>query len=101
MGQITGRTGRRLLVTALALIVTAPAAGDTVRMGNQVLKRGDSKMELLDVAGEPDSRQGLETRYGGHSGERWYYRLEHNYPPKIVTFTIRDGRIVEIEEDLL
>lgn len=101
MGKGRGKSGMALLVTVLILLVPAPAAGDMVRMGNQVLKRGDSKMELLDVAGEPDSQEGLETRYGGHSGERWYYKLEHNYPPKVVTFTLRDGRIVSIEEDLL
>ena len=88
-------------VIALILAASGPAAADMVRMGNQVLTTGDSKMELLHVAGEPDSQERLETLFGGLAGERWYYTIEDNYPPKVVTFTIRGGRIVEIEEDLL
>lgn len=101
MGQGKATTERGLLAIALGLLTATAAAGDTVRMGNQVLKRGDSKMELLHVAGEPDWQEDLETPFGGRSGERWYYKLEHNYPPKVVTFTLQGGRIVGIEEDLL
>lgn len=101
MGQKMGKTRKAFLAIILVFLAVTPAVGDTVRMGNQVLKQGDSKMELLEVAGEPDSREELETLFGGRSGERWYYKLEYNYPPKIVTFTIRGGRIVKIEEDLL
>lgn len=92
---------RRLSVLLLAMGLGGPAQADMVRIGNQVLKTGDSKMELLRVAGEPDEREELETVFGGRSGERWYYTLEANYPDKIVTFTIQGGRIVKIEEDLL
>jgi hypothetical protein len=91
----------RLSLGLLGALLAAPALADMVRIGNQVLKTGDSKMELLRVAGEPDERDDLETLFGGRSGERWYYTLEHNRPVKVVTFTIRDGRIVKIEEDLL
>ena len=94
---MTGRLAALLLAACLA----GPAHADMVRIGNEVLKTGDSKMELLRVAGEPDEREELETLYGGRSGERWYYTIETNYPDKIVTFTIRGGRIVKIEEDLL
>lgn len=70
-------------------------------MGNQVVTTGDSKMELLHAAGQPDSQERLETLFGGLAGERWYYTIEDNYPPKVVTFIIRGGRIVKIQEELL
>lgn len=91
--------GLGMAVTLLAL--AGAAAADMVRIGTQVLNTGDSKMELLHVAGEPDEREEIETRFGGRAGERWYYTLEDNYPDKIVIFTIRDGRIAAIEEELL
>lgn len=92
----------RGLGTAVTLLALAgAAAADMVRIGAQDPKTDDSKMERLHVAGAPDEREEIETRFGGRAGERWFYTFEDNYPDKIVIFTIRNGRIAAIEEGLL
>ena len=73
---------------------TAAHAFDTYRVGSRLIRTGDSVSELVALIGAPLYKETIETRHGGFVGERWQYRLDG----KAVTFTIRDGRIVHIEE---
>ncbi len=84
---------RWTMLLCLAFSTAAPAF-DTYRVGSQLIHTGDSATELLDVLGNPVYKEPIETGRGGFVGERWQYRLDG----KAVTFTIRDGRIVHIDE---
>ena len=84
---------RWTMLLCLAFSTAAPAF-DTYRIGSQLIHTGDSATELLDVLGNPVYKEPIETGRGGFVGERWQYRLDG----KAVTFTIRDGRIVHIDE---
>ncbi|HEY6986459.1 MAG TPA: DUF2845 domain-containing protein [Rhodanobacteraceae bacterium] len=82
-------------ILLLGLVLSAPVlAFDTYRVGSQLIRTGDSVSELLDLLGNPVYKETIETGRGGFVGERWQYRLDG----KAVTFTIRDGRIVHIDE---
>lgn len=73
---------------------TAVHAFDTYRIGSRLIRTGDSVSELVALIGEPLYKEPIETRHGGFIGEHWQYRLDN----KAVTFTIRDGRVVHIDE---
>jgi len=72
----------------------AAHAFDTYRVGDRLVRVGDSVSELIDVLGEPVYKEPVTTRYGGYVADRWQYRLDG----KAVMFTIHGGRIERIEE---
>jgi hypothetical protein len=84
---------RWLLVAGLALSTLAHAF-DTYRVGSHLLSVGDSVSALVDTLGQPLYKEAVESRFGGYIADRWQYRLDG----KAVTFVIRGGRIVRIEE---
>jgi hypothetical protein len=80
---------------ACALLVSIQAyATDTYRIGNRVVEVGDSAGKLAEIAGTPLFKEPIESKQGGHEGERWQYRLDGS----TVTFVVREGKIISIEQ---
>jgi hypothetical protein len=82
-----------VLLLALGLPALAQAF-DTYRFGSKLISVGDSASKLADLAGQPGYKEPIENKRGAFIGERWQYRIDG----KTVTFTIREGRVSEIEE---
>jgi hypothetical protein len=80
-------------VTAL-LCAGGAHALDTYRFGSRIVEVGDSASKLVELAGQPVYKEPIETRQGGHEGERWQYS-EGNLS---VTFVIKESRIAAIEQ---
>ncbi|WP_049622228.1 DUF2845 domain-containing protein [Frateuria defendens] len=88
---------RRLgVVAGLALLGMAGAAqaGDTLRMGTQVLVTGDSVARVVELLGTPAYKEPIENRFGAYRGERWQYPLGQH----VVTLTIVAGKVGDIED---
>jgi hypothetical protein len=82
-----------MLILTAAFAASAMAF-DTYRLGSRVIGVGDSVSSLVELAGQPIHKEPVETSDGGFVGELWQYRVGR----KAVTFTIRAGRITQIDE---
>lgn len=82
-----------ILVAGLLAAGLATAA-DTYRSGSRVISVGDTAARLMQVVGAPTLREPVENKHGGRIGERWQYALDG----KTVTFEIRDGKVLSIDE---
>ena len=85
---------RRSAFLFALLAGVAAAAGGNYQAHGKVLSPGDPMTKVLDVMGEPESKEPVQNKFGAQQGEYWYYRDGN----KIVKFYISAGRIVEIEE---
>ncbi|KRF01915.1 hypothetical protein ASG87_10440 [Frateuria sp. Soil773] len=82
------------LAIALLGLSLAAQAGNTLRVGNQVLTVGDSATHALELLGTPAYKEPLENAYGAYRGERWQYPRGR----RVVTLTIVAGKVGEIED---
>jgi hypothetical protein len=85
---------RWIVLVAGLLLAFGVAASDSVRFGSHVVTVGDSEGKVLQVAGEPDRRVALETKFGGAAG----YRLDYERGRKTVQIYIEGGRVTAISE---
>lgn len=78
-----------LLAMTLLLASTADASCElsSARLGNQLLKVGDSERKVLEH--EPDRSVQLQNRYGGPTGIRYDFYLRG----KTIQVYVRGGRI--------
>jgi hypothetical protein len=86
---------RRYLVILLLSLSLAAHASDTLRIGSAVLTVGDSAVRAMQLLGKPDFKEPVESDFGGYQGERWQYQRDDGH---IVTVTIVDGKVAEIED---
>ena len=84
---------RSLFFSAL-IFATSAYAADTFRFGKRIVEVGDSAAKLVEVGGSPAYKEPIESKEGGHQGERWQY----NQDGSSVTFVIKDGKIASIEQ---
>lgn len=84
----------RGLLFSLLIFACSAYAADTFRFGNRIVEVGDSAAKLVEVGGAPAYKEPIESKEGGHQGERWQYSREGG----TVTFVIRDGKIAAIEQ---
>lgn len=84
---------------AAALFVGAVSVADAGwRVGNKLIREGDTMAKVLRVAGQPDMKNRIESREGGTVGNRWYYVIE-GYNAKTVIITFQGGRVVDIRRE--
>jgi hypothetical protein len=88
-------------IMLLALAMAGASAADAVRVGYWVLKTGDAERKVLQAMGPPDARAPLRIPGRAPSGQRWYYSLSDRETPRVVTITLRSGRIATIQEKRL
>ncbi|RDI98562.1 DUF2845 domain-containing protein [Dyella solisilvae] len=86
---------RRLLAVLLMSLSVAAHAGNTFRVGNSVLTVGDSAARVMQLMGQPDYKEPVESDFGGFRGERWQYMRDNGH---VVTITILSGRIYDIQD---
>jgi hypothetical protein len=85
----------RALILAVALLAAgAVSASDTFRSGSRVITVGDTAAKLSQIVGTPTLKEPIESKEGGHLGERWQYAIDG----KTVTFEIRSGKVASIDE---
>jgi len=85
---------RPVLFASALLLAGSVHALDTYRFGSRIVEVGDSVGKLVELAGQPVYKEPIETKHGGHEGDRWQYS-EGNLT---VTFVIKESRIVAIEQ---
>ena len=85
---------RWLLVPLLAISLNVCAAA-TLRVGQQVLSVGDTASKVITLLGRPDFKVPVENKFGAYLGERWQYKREQD---QVVTVTVIDGKVADIEE---
>lgn len=85
---------RSLILLVCLLSAGLALASDTFRSGSRVITVGDSAAKLVQVVGTPTIKEPIESKGGGHEGERWQYALDG----KTVTFEIRDSKVISIDE---
>lgn len=83
---------RRWLV--LFFVAMQAHAMDMYRVGTRIVEVGDTVGKLVDLIGEPQYREPIESEYGGFEGERWQYRRDGGS----VTFVIRAGKVQAIDQ---
>ena len=100
-GGMAGGLGRWCFLLGLAgAVFLLPAAAFGLRVGNELIREGDTKLEVLEVMGPPVLRERVETAEGGTIGWRYYYRVQSGATEKDVILHFRGGRIRKIEEEI-
>lgn len=81
-----------IMIVLLAVALQAEARCDlsSARLGNEVVKVGDSERKVIEH--EPDRSVRLENRYGGAAGIRYDFYLRE----KTVQIYVRGGRVFRV-----
>ena len=86
---------RTLLSVVLALATFAAHAGNTLRVGSQVLIVGESATRAIQLLGEPSFKEPIESENGGYIGERWQFQRQDG---RVTTITVVGGKVGSIED---
>ena len=70
---------RRLLVLALLSLSLNAFAGNTLRIGQQVLSVGDTAVHAIDLLGTPAYKEPVQNKFGAYLGERWQFRRDKGH----------------------
>ena len=84
---------RHSIVAALAALLIVPATAHALRVGNDLIRKGDTKLEVLEAMGEPKLKERITTPQGGTWGWRYYYRVNGEQ----VILHFRRGKVERIE----
>ncbi|MGY3039824.1 hypothetical protein ACVWWQ_001447 [Rhodanobacter sp. TND4EL1] len=86
----------RTLILSLLLVFSATAqAGQTLRIGQQVLTVGDTATRAMALLGTPGYREPLENKFGARVGEQWQYAREGGH---VIVLTIINGKVGDIDD---
>ena len=85
---------RRLLLVPLLALGLSVHAGETLRVGQQVLTVGDTATHAIELLGKPSYKEPVENVYGAMLGERWQFPRENG---QVVIITIINGKVASIE----
>lgn len=96
---------------AVALLVGAvigsnAIAGDTLRVGSNVLVVGDTATQVIELLGtprlkvpvlldKPVYKVPVDNRYGAYSGEQWQYLRTDGH---VLVITLISGRVTDIDD---
>jgi hydrogenase maturation factor len=86
---------RHLLVVALLVLSFNVFAGDTLRVGQQVLSVGDTAVHAIDLLGMPAFKEPVQNKFGAYQGERWQVSRAGGH---VVIVTIIAGKVAAIED---
>ena len=81
------------LAELLLLAATAPHA-DSLRCGNNLIRPGDSVLEVTDACGRPDREVAIVDGDNDRVGTAFYYRLNNKADRKVY---FRGGSVTDIE----
>lgn len=88
------RIATPLMFAVTLLAATSGHAAESYAFGNRVLTVGDSAGKLIELAGSPVHKEPVENKFGAHEAERWEFRRDD----KTLFVTIRDGKVLQIDE---
>lgn len=86
---------RLLLVVAMLVLSLNVFAGNTLRVGQQVLSVGDTAVHAIDLLGTPAFKEPVQNKFGAYLGERWQYSRDKGH---VVVVTIIAGKVAAIED---
>lgn len=80
---------------ALALLLIAPVVqADSLRCGNDLVRPGDSVLDVQDACGKPDREVAIMGEDNTRVGTAFYYRMEYKADRKVY---FRGGAVTGIE----
>ena len=85
---------RRFLLVPLLALSLSVHAGETLRVGQQVLTMSDTALRTLDLLGTPVYKEPVLNVYGAFLGERWQYVRENGH---VIIVTIIAGQVASID----
>ncbi|MEO7065350.1 MAG: DUF2845 domain-containing protein [Rhodanobacter sp.] len=80
-----------------AVVSSNVLAGNTVRVGSDVLVVGDTATQVLGLLGTPVVKVPVENKYGAHLGEKWQYARPDGH---VLVITLVEGRVADIDDRL-
>ncbi len=85
-----------ILSAVVAVVASLPlaAGADGFRCGNDLVRNGDSVLDVTDACGEPDRKVRLVGEDDQFVGHAYYYRLTNQFDRKI---TFHGGQVVRVE----
>ncbi|WP_426690303.1 DUF2845 domain-containing protein [Rhodanobacter ginsengiterrae] len=86
---------RNLMLVFFLMFSAIVHAGQTLRVGQQVLTTGDTATHAIALLGDPGYKEPLENKFGAHVGERWQYARGDGH---VVVLTIIDGKVSDIDD---
>lgn len=86
---------RSLLLILLMTFSLASQAGQTLRVGQQVLTVGDTVTHAIALLGTPDYKAPVQNKFGAYLGERWQYARDNGH---VLVVTIIAGKIAYIDD---
>ncbi len=86
---------RSLLLVPLLAFSLGAHAGETLRVGQQVLSVGDTATHVVALLGTPSYKEPVENKFGAHLGERWQYARDKGH---VVVVTIIAGKVADIDD---
>lgn len=79
----------------LALLLIAPTVyGDSLRCGNDLVRPGDSVLDVQDACGQPDREVAIMGEDNTRVGTAFYYRMKYKADRKVY---FRGGSVTGIE----
>jgi len=88
---------RYLFAASLLLASSLAIAGETTRIGRNIITIGMSSMDARNRAGAPKYSEDVVNRLGAKIGEKWSYQDGR----RAITLTISGGAVVAIDESLM
>ncbi|HEY8328796.1 MAG TPA: DUF2845 domain-containing protein [Rhodanobacter sp.] len=86
---------RSLLLISLLALSLAVQAGQTLRVGQQVLTVGDTAAHAVALLGTPAYKEPVQNKYGAYLGERWQYTRGKG---QVIVVTIIAGKVADIDD---
>lgn len=80
-----------MLMLAFGMNATA---GETLRVGQQVLSVGDTAVHVIDLLGTPGYKEPVQNEFGASLGERWQFSRDDH----VLIITIIAGKVSSIED---
>lgn len=95
--RIERKTRLRVIGYLLSVLIGAaavPAWGDSLRCGNDLVRAGDSVLQVTDACGQPDREVAIVGADNQRVGTAFYYRLTNKADRKVY---FRAGAVTGIE----
>lgn len=86
---------RSLLLISLLALSLGVQAGQTLRVGQQVLTVGDIAAHAIALLGTPTYKEPVQNKYGAYLGERWQYTRDKG---QVIVVTIIAGKVADIDD---
>ena len=84
----------RYIAAVMLLSASLAFASETARIDGKIVSTGMSSAEVRERAGEPQSKEDIQNKFGAVVGQRWEY-MEGR---RTINLYMQQGKLVRIEE---